>query len=158
MARPRSITVEDTRLQGPVPNQRCPACGNADSIFKETLTFPYTVDDALADRVQGISPWWRIVLPHRRTRMRCGKCHCMFPGRWPALIRLVLWGLLLAAVAAGALLAYPRRAQIMTWIADWFRNSPLVALTVAAVVLMSLFTILLVVLYPARKRPDEPPA
>lgn len=153
MPRPRSVTVGDTRLQGPIRNQRCPACGNADSIFRETLTLEYTVHDALEDHAIGVPPWWRILFPPRRTRMRCGKCNCLFPARWATWARLLAWGALGAALAITAPIAYAHRAVLWSRAVDWCQHNPYVALAIAAVTLTAAFTILLVIAYPTRHNP-----
>jgi hypothetical protein len=148
--RPASITIADTRLQGPVPNHRCPACGNIDSIFRETLTFPATVDDVLSDHAIGISLWWRILFPPKRTRMRCAKCNCLFPGRWPVWARLLAWSLFCAAIAGAILSVYAHRAYLWSVVAPWCQRNPYPALAIAAVLCTAVFTVLLVVAYPRR--------
>src|SRR5262245_40385217 len=145
MPDPNSVTIGDTRLQGPVPDHRCPACGNIDSIFRETLTFPATAHDVLADHAIGITPWWRILFPPKRTRMRCGNCNCLFPTRWPTWARLLAWGAFCAGLAVAIVLVYPHRATIWTLAIDWCQRNPYPALALGAVALTAAFAILLVI-------------
>jgi hypothetical protein len=152
MNRPDSIKIGDTVFVGPVCGQCCPACGDTESIFKETQTFPYTLNDALADHALGISPWWGLLFPRRRTRMRCGKCNCLFPRRWPGWARLLCWGVVIGAAAAGLVLVYPIRLRIWAWLNDWCGHNPMVALTLGGVLLTGMFTMFLVASYPSRRR------
>jgi hypothetical protein len=153
MARERrqSVVVGDTRLVGPIPHQRCPACGNTVTIFKETTTYPYTLHDALSDHAFGISPWWGLLFPRRRTRLRCAQCNCQFPARWHPATRLFAQSLALAATGALVLWAYPHRTQLWGWLLKLLQSDPLVVLVVGGVAATALLVIIIVVAYPRRR-------
>jgi hypothetical protein len=145
------VRIGDITLQGPVPNQKCPACANSNAIFKEIVTFPYTLNDALSDHAFGVSPWWGLLIPRRRTRMRCSICNCQFPGRWPGWARFLAWGLTLSVLGLGNLWAYRQWPQLWPMLRAWWQSDPLVVLVVGGVAGTALVVILVVAAYPRRK-------
>ena len=145
------VRIGDVTLQGPVPNQQCPSCGNANAIFKEVVTFPYSLDSALSDDAFEISPLWGLFVPRRRTRMRCGACNCQFPGRWSSWVRLLAWGLVLSTLGLVGLWGYQQWAQLCRMLRAWWRSDPLVVLVATGVVATAIFVTLVVAVYPRRK-------
>jgi hypothetical protein len=140
------VRIGDITLQGPVPNQQCPACGNANAIFKEIVTFPITHEDEF-----GAPPSWALLIPRRRTRMRCGHCNCQFPARWPDWLRFLAWGLVLSVLGLGGLWTYQQWPQLGPLLLGWWQTDPLVVLVVGGVLATALLVILIVVVYPRRK-------
>ena len=121
----KTVVVGGITIQGPVAGQRCPACGNIDTIFRE-------------------------VVPHR-TRMRCGECNCQFPGQWPSWLRFLASGAFLSMLALAGLWGYQQRAQLLAWLMAWWQRDPALVAVLGGVAVTAVLVALLVAVYPRRK-------
>jgi hypothetical protein len=84
--------------------------------------------------------------------MRCGRCNCLFPARWPAWARLARTVAALSVFGVFASLVYPYRTLVWSTVSNVCRNNPLLTLAVGAVMATALLIVLVVTLYPTRRR------
>jgi hypothetical protein len=148
-------TIGNTIIDGPVHNERCPACGNADSIYRETDRPTYTLERAAADAMLGTPMLVGMLLARPTIRMRCAECDCRFPGRMSPVTRALIVLLLLAVVTIVAWIAYLYRAPIKAWLIDQWHQNPPLFIGMASVLGSAVLLISFVVLYPSRKPPGS---
>lgn len=150
-------TIGNTELEGPVDNERCPACGNTDSIYKETDREPYTpVEIALRSAFLLIN-LFSLLVPRATVRMRCAQCDCRFPGRLSGAIKFLIALGVCAVLAIAGAIAWYFRAYITYWAQTQWQANPAFLVTIASILGTALILIAFVAIYPSPKRATSEP-